>query len=43
MKKHGPNASTNSKRSRDSKTKENIHNGDNVGFNCRISGSGQLR
>ena len=40
---NGPNASINSKRSRDSETKENIHNGDNVGFNCCVSRSGQLR
>src|SRR5918999_110613 len=40
---NGPNTSTNSKRSGNPETKENIHNGHYVGFNSSFSRSRQLR
>lgn len=43
VKKNGPNASINSKGSRDTETKEDIHHDYNVRLNCRIGGGGQLR
>ena len=39
----GPDTSTNTERSRNSETKEDIHNGHYVGFNRSISRGRQLR